>query len=185
MTPRERVFAASRHGETDEVPRNFMLSPPAEAVLREHYATKDLQAALGIHLHLFGCAGKSLYAMPREYGPTITDEFGVVWSTSEIDRGYAIGHPLTHAALEGYEFPNPHAESRWAPVAEAAAAYPECFRIAVIGDLWERAHFMRGLEALLLDLHEALNSVHELLDRVCEYNLITLGGMARLAPDGV
>ena len=184
-TPRELALAALRHEETEQVPLNLMLSPPAEAALREHYGTDDLQADLGVCLYLYGCAGKPLYASPDEYGPTITDEFGVVWSTSHIDRGYPVEHPLTKPTLEGYEFPDPMAPGRWAAVPEASQAYPDCLRIAVVGDLWERAHFMRGLDTLLMDLHEAPRFVHELLDRICEHNLQTLAGMVPFGPDGV
>jgi uroporphyrinogen decarboxylase len=185
MTAKQLVQAALRHEETERVPYNFMFSPPAEARLKAHYGADDLQAFLDINLYLYACQGKPLYAMPEEYGPTITDEFGVVWATSEIDRGYPVQHPLRHATLEGYEFPDPRARARWEPVAEAAAKYPEQFHLAVIGDLWERAHFMRGLDNLLVDLHESPAFVHELLDRLCEYDLATLEGMRRFSPDGV
>ncbi len=70
-------------------------------------------------------------------------------------------------------------------VPEAARKYPQQFRLAVIGDLWERAHFLRGLDHLLMDLREAPRFVHELLDRICEYNLATLAEMASYGPDGV
>ncbi len=167
------------------MPLNLMLSPPAEALLQERYAADDLQTALEIDLYVYACAGKPLYAMPDEFGPTITDEFGVVWSTSEIDRGYPIEHPLREPTLDGYEFPDARSEKRWAPVADAAQAYSDCFRIAVVGDLWERAHFMRGLDTLLMDLREHPAFVHDLLDRICEYILATLSGMVGHAPDGV
>jgi len=185
MTARELVRAALRHEETERCPYNLMLSPPAAERLREHYGTDDLQGHLDLSLYLFGCAGKPLYASPEEHGPTVTDEFGVVWSTSGIDRGYPVRHRLAEATLRGYQFPNPLAPERWAQVSDLAGQYPQQFRLAVIGDLWERAHFLRGLDRLLMDLHEAPGFVHELLDRICEYNLVTLEGMAALGPEGV
>ncbi len=185
MTPRELVHAALRHEETERIPYNFMFSPPADAALREHYGCDDLQAQLDGNLYLFGCAGKPLYASPDEYGPTITDEFGVVWATSGIDRGYPVEHPLKEPTLAGYKLPPPYAFDRWEPVEEAASKYRHQFRLAVIGDLWERAHFMRGLDRLLMDLHESPRFVHELLDRICQYNHATLEGMVAVEPDGV
>ena len=185
MNPRDLIQAALRHEETERIPYNFMFSPPPEAALREHYGCDDLQAHLDGNLYLFGCAGKPLYAPPDEYGPTITDEFGVIWATSDIDRGYPVEHPLKEQTLAGYSFPHPYAFERWEPVKEAADKYRDQFRVAVIGDLWERAHFMRGLDRLLMDLHEAPRFVHELLDRICEYNLATLEGMVAVEPDGV
>ena len=185
MSPRDLVSAALRHEETPTVPYSFMFSPPAEARLREHYNTDDLQAALDIHLHLFAPVGKPLYASPDDFGPTITDEFGVVWATSHVDRGYPVEHPLKTPSLAGYEFPDPLAAGRWGGVAEAAAKYPTQFHVAVIGDLWERAHFLRGLDALLCDLVESPGFVHSLLESICAYNLATLERMAMHSPDAV
>jgi uroporphyrinogen decarboxylase len=162
-----------------------MFSPPAEAALREHYGVADLADCLGTSLFLFGCAGKPLYASPDEFGPTIADEWGVVWATSHIDRGYPVRHPLTEPSLAGYTVPDPLDAERWAPVCEVDLADRSELALAVVGDLWERAHFVRGLDALLMDLRAAPRFVHELLDRICEYCLATLERMALLRPDGV
>jgi len=185
MTPRDLVLAALRHEGTERIPYNLMFSPPAERALREHYGADDLHAYLGLSLFLFGCAGKPLYASPEEYGPTITDEWGVVWATSPIDRGYPISHPLTEASLAGYDFPDPLDPKRWAPVNGIDLTGRADFTVAVVGDLWERAHFVRGLDALLMDLRAAPAFVHDLLDRIGEYCLTTLERMAQLGPDGV
>ena len=221
MTPRERVLAALRHEETSPPPWNFMLSPEAERRLRAHYGVEDLTAHLQPHLYLYACHGKPLYARPDRYGPTITDEFGVVWATSAIDRGYPVVHPLgedgvltpcAQASLSAWpplprtrrsgegengddngggaqvpalQLPDPVAPQRWQRVAGDSQRYPDHFRLAVIGDLWERAHFLRGLDRLLLDLHEQPDFVHELMAAICEYDLATLEGMAAYGPDGV
>ncbi len=187
MKPRQRVQAALRHQEAWPPPWNFMLSPDVERRLREHYGADDLQPLLQSHLYLYGCRGKPLYARPGDFGPTITDEFGVVWATSDIDRGYPLHHPLNgpQPALTDLAFPDPLAPGRWEPVAADAARQPDCFRLAVVGDLWERAHFLRGLDRLLEDLHQRPGFVHQLLAAICDYDLATLAGMAALGPDGV
>ncbi len=185
MTARETVWRAVRHEETPTVPYNLMLSPPAEEKLQAHFGVQDLFGRLNLHLFLYACRGKPLYARPADHGPTIRDEFGVVWSTSDIDRGYPVSHPLTEPTLAGYDFPDPHAVARWEGVAATAGRYPDRFRLAVIGDLWERAHFLRGLDALLLDLHESPAFVHELMAALRDYNLATLEGMVPFEPDGV
>ena len=61
---------------------------------------------------------KPLYAHPEEFGPTAMDEYGVVWSTSEIDRGAPIGPSLSEANLSEYTFPNPAAEYRFSGLKE-------------------------------------------------------------------
>lgn len=185
MTPREIVYAALRHEETPSVPYNFMFSPPAAEKLRAYYGLDDLQAGLNIHLYFFGPKGKPLYASPDVYGPTITDEFGVVWATSHMDRGYPVRHPLTQPSLRGYTFPDPLRPARWEGIEEAAQRYRDQFHVAVIGDLWERAHFLRGLDALLADLIENPRFVHDLLEALCQYMLVTLERIAPLRPDAV
>ena len=185
MSPRELVRAALRHEETEAVPYNFMFTPPASKALADYYGDDDLQGWLNCHLHLYGPAGKPLYAFPAKYGPTYTDEFGVVWTTSERDRGVPIGHPLAAGTLAGYTFPDPHRPQRWAQVAPRAAEYPHQYQVGVIGDLWERACFLCGLENLLVFLYTEPAFVHELLDRLCEYDLATLAGLLPHRPDAV
>ena len=59
---------------------------------------------------------KPAYADPVVYGDTITDEFGVVWSTSGIDRGSPVEPCLNEADLAGYSFPDPAAEYRFSHI---------------------------------------------------------------------
>ena len=185
MTPRQRVQAALRHEPTERIPYNFMFTPPAQEALCRRLGVDDLQESLACHLYLYGPSGKPLYASPEEYGPRITDEFGVTWSASDRDRGAPIGHPLAQGTFDGYVFPDPHRAQRWETVAEAAEQYADQFRLGVIGDLWERACFMCGIENLLIYLSIAPAFVHELLDRLCDYNVATLEGLATFKPDGV
>ena len=185
MTAQELVRAALRHEETERIPYNFMFTPPAQATLESYYSATDLQSYLNPNLYLYGCADKPLYASPAEYGPTITDQFGVVWSTSDRDRGSPVGPPLADLSLCGYELPDPREPGRWEAVPEAAQKHPDQFRVAVVGDLWERACFMCGLSNLLLALYTKPSFVHDLLDHLCEYNLVTLEGMTRFKYDGM
>lgn len=184
-TPRELALAALRHEETDLVPRNFGLTPQALRKLADHLGPASVDVFLGNCLALYACADKPLYASPALYGPTITDPFGVVWATSDTDRGYPLVHPLSQPTLAGYQWPDPLEPARWEPVAAAAVLRPECLRLAVVGDLWERANFMRGLMDLLTDLREHPRFVHDLLDGIAAYNLATLDRMALTRPDGV
>lgn len=184
-TRRELALAALRHEETDRVPCNFMLSPPARRKLQAHLGQDDVEGFLGNCLYLYGCSDKPLYASPDQHGPTITDQYGVVWATSHSDRGYPVGHPLAAPTLESYDFPDPLESRRWERVPQVAALHPECLRLAVVGDLWERPNFLRGLQPLLLDLRENPGFVHDLLEHLAAYNLATLEGMVRFAPDGI
>jgi uroporphyrinogen decarboxylase len=184
--PVDRVHAALRHEETERVPYNFMLSPPAVRKLEEYLGAVCVDAWVGSHLYLFGCSDKPLYAHPERYGPTINDQWGVVWATSEIDRGYPLVHPLRHLAnLTDYRWPDPLEPRRWEPVPERAAQHPELFHVAVVGDLWERANFLCGLDQLLLELVDRPQFVEELLDRIMAYILATLERLMQYQPHAI
>jgi len=183
--PKALVRSAVEHRETERVPYNFMFSPPAERRLKEYYGVKDLIGALDMPIFLFGPKDKPLYADPDIYGETIADQFGVVWSTSKIDRGSPIGPVLKEADLSRYSFPSPDEPKRFAGLEEDVAKRRDRFLIAVIGDLWERAGFMRGLENLCMDVLESPKFVEELLEGTKEYVIRTLGRLAGMEPDGV
>ena len=183
--PKELIRSALAHRETARVPYNFMFSPPAEKRLKEYYATDDLITALDIPMCFFGAKGKPLYADPEVYGERITDPFGVVWSTSWIDRGSPIGPPLNEPDLSQYVFPDPDDPRRFDGLGEEVEKRRGRFLVATIGDLWERAGFMRGLERWCMDVLDKPQFVEELLEGIKEYVLRTLGHLATYKPDAV
>ena len=81
-TDRAWIQQILEHREHDAVPYNFMFSPPAERVAREHYG-EDLEERLSLPVRMTGLKSiKPLYADPDKYGETAIDEFSVVcrWS---------------------------------------------------------------------------------------------------------
>lgn len=184
---RQWIVATLEHRQTDAVPYNFMFSPPARARLEAHYGTGDLELALGLPLRFNGPTSvKPLYAEPDEFGPTISDEFGVTWSTNAIDRGAPIGPCLPQADLSGYRFPDPAAAYRFASLGQWTAANAGHYTFLVVGDLWERATFMRGMEPLLMDLTLSPRFVEALLHGLADYILATMDILfARFRFDGV
>lgn len=183
--PKELIRSALAHKETARVPYNFMFSPPAEKRLKDYYGADDLIAALEMPMCFFGAKGKPLYADPDVYGETITDSFGVVWSTSRIDRGSPIGPPLNEPDLSRYVFPDPDDPKRFDGLGEEVEKRRGRFLVAVIGDLWERAGFMRGLERLCMDVLDNPRFVEKLLEGIKEYVLRTLDRLATYKPDAV
>jgi len=151
-----------------------MFSPPARRIAEELFG-KDLEESLSFPLRMNGPRSpKPLYADPDRYGDTITDEFGVVWSTSRIDRGSPVGPCLPEPNLSNYVFPNPADESRFTDLGDWLAGQAGHYRIIWVGDLWERATFMRGMESILLDVIVNPVFVGDLLEQLTEYILETI-----------
>jgi len=172
---RDWIKATLAHRETGAVPYNFMFSPPALAAVQEHFGTDDIEAALDLPIRMSGCTSiKPLYAPPAKYGPAITDEFGVVWSTSDIDRGSPTGPAMAGPDLSGYDFPDPVDERRFGALGPWCRANAEHFTVLWAGDLWERATFMRGMEGLLLDVAANPGFVEALLGGIADYILWTM-----------
>ncbi len=163
------------HRETGGVPYNFMFSPPIQELLEKHYGTLEIEEKLNFPIRMTAPDSiKPLYAHPDEYGPTITDEFGVVWSTSDIDRGAPIGPPLHEPDLSLYTFPDAAEAYRFEGIAQWCRNNNEHFTVIWVGDLWERATFMRGMEHLLLDVSQNPGFVESLLWGITEYILKTM-----------
>ena len=174
MTDRDWVQRTLDHLESNAVPYNFMFSPPAERIAREHYG-QDLEEALSLPIRMTAPKStKPLYADPDAYGDTITDAFGVTWSTSKIDRGSPIGPCLPEPDLSHYTFPEPTEAYRFKDIEHWCARQEGRYRIIWVGDLWERATFMRGMEHVLVDVVTVPAFVEALLEQITEYILETV-----------
>jgi len=161
------------------VPCNFMFSPPARAMLEQHYGLtgsgRTLEDFLDLPMRFSSCKSiKPSSASPAIYGPCVKDEFGVTWSTSDIDRGSPIGPALSEPSLEGYSWPDSRADYRFAHFAAWSATNAPHWRMVWVGDLLERATFIRGMENTLLDLALDEAFVASLLRRIADHILTTM-----------
>ena len=140
----------------------------------KHYGT-PLEAALNLPLRMTGPSSvKPLYASPGEFGDAATDEFGVLWSTNDIDRGHPINQVLAKPELTDFRFPDPASPRRFKGLGDWCEQNRPYYSIIWVGDLWERATFMRGMEPLLLDLVLHPHFVLDLLRRLGDYVLETM-----------
>ena len=172
---RDWILTTISHKEPWAVPYNFSFSPRALAALQEHYGTDDVKEAIGVPIRTVSCKSiKPMYASPAEHGQTIQDEFGVVWTTTDIDRGSPTGPALDGPDLSGYSFPDPAAEYRFEHLGEWCRANRHHFTIVWAGDLWERATFMRGMENILKDVALRTTFVQALLRGIADYVLRTM-----------
>ena len=176
-----------QHNGDTPVPYNLPLSPPARRKLEEFYGSDDVEASLNLPIRMTGMHSvKPLYASPQEYGSRVTDEFGVVWTTSEIDRGSPVGPCITEPDLAGYTFPDPAAPYRFEHLDSWCRQNAQHYTIMWVGDLWERATFMCGMERLLLWVVLEPDFVHGLLDGIADHILRTMEILFdRFAFDGI
>ncbi len=171
---REWIQQTLQHQESEAVPYNFMFSPPAQRAAEKHYG-KDFEEKLSFPIRMTAPESvKPLYADPGDFGDTIKDEFGVVWSTNVIDRGSPIGSCLREPTLSGYTFPDATTEYRFENIGAWCSKEQGHYRVIWVGDLWERATFMRGVENLLMDVALDPKFVEALLRGLTDYLLQTM-----------
>lgn len=170
MTERERVLQALRFLETDIVPYHVSFTDEERARVAEHSGDPDFEARLGNHL-----AFLSVRRMGRKQvrPDVVRDEWGVVWDiTKDRDVGVASNKVLPEPSIRNLEVPDPAALEVRQAYPEFVARNREKYRVVMLGfSLFERAWSLRGIDQLLMDMHETPKFVHELLDAALEYCL--------------
>jgi len=190
---REMVYQAIRHNEPVHLPYHIDVLPPVAEKLKEHFATDDIDAAMGNFMRWLRME-KEWQELPggpcasairdASMGGRARDEFGVIWQQTSVNRGYVAERPLKEPSLIGYELPEFDYGKKLAHFAREIERGKGHFLVAWVGDLWERAHFLRGLDNLLADLllHPAF--VHELLERLEKVILRNMDAIGRFPVDG-
>ena len=156
------------------VPYNFPFSPVSLKIAEQKYGS-PIYDAISLPIRMTSPKSiKPLYADPQIFGKTAVDEFGVIWSTNAIDRGAPIGPVLKEPTLSGYRMPEPGMPYRFENIEQWCEQQKSHYRIIWIGDLWERATFMRGMQNILIDIIENPNFVFDLLRGLTDYILGTM-----------
>lgn len=171
MTPRERVYRAIQFQGTDIVPYHVDFTAGAHRNLAEYYGDPDFQGKIGNHLAKFSHDGLMGWTEVRP--GHFRDAWGVVWNrTVDKDIGIVENRAIPDRSLTDLDVPDPRSSRIPDAYPEFIAQNPELFRVASVGfSLFERAWTLRGMEQLLVDMLEAPEFVHELLDRITEVNL--------------
>jgi len=170
MTKREVVRTVLQHKIPPYVPWEFPFTKEAFDKLSAHYGDIDVGEEIGNHFVILG----DPVGFFREIGPDhFQDVFGAVWDRHiDKDIGNIEGQVLPEPTMAGYHFPDPTDARYFSDIPEKLVKYPNRFRIFELGfSLYERAWSLRGMEPLLMDFVENPEFVHELLDRICDYNI--------------
>jgi uroporphyrinogen decarboxylase len=132
------------------------------------------------------------YAERGEFGPTIGEEWadgwGAIWvRQSDEHKGLITYHPLADwAALDTYKFPDPLVIGDWSKVPETLAQQGHAKYVLVDGDtLFQRMFYLRGYEALMMDLAEHRPEAAYLRDRIVDFVLRKIEKWLEYDIDGV
>ena len=122
------------------------------------------------------------YREPSEYGERIgegkLDAWGAVWlRATDEHKGLVVGHPLADwENLDSYQFPDPLKVGDWSEVPQHLARNAGEKYVLVDGDtLFQRMFYLRGFEALMLDLAEERPETYYLRDKILAFMLRKIG----------
>ncbi len=171
MTNKERVIDSFNHRQPDRIPYDIGFTIKARTKMVEFYSDPEFESKLDNCFYELGThksGGSRIVATDiRE------DEFGVHWDQSiDKDIGTVCNCIVTPETLKDYEFPDPDNPTRFKDYNSTIENNPDKFLVANIGfSLFERAWTLAGMENILMGMITNPDFVHELLDRILEYNL--------------
>jgi uroporphyrinogen decarboxylase len=115
------------------------------------------------------------------------DEFGVEWDKSGGDDiGIPTNHVLSGPDLSLLRVPDVNDPCRWGGYEELAATVGDRYLLACFSSpLFQRAWFLRGMADLLMDLATNEEFVEGLLDRLAEFSIGIVRGVAKRGADGI
>lgn len=173
MTRRERVIAALEHTETDFVPYYCEFTEQERENMRAYSKETDFSRDWGLHLHYTQYCGWP--TEQKEKPEYFLDDFGVEWNRSGVDKDIGvISQPLFPDPEEKIEYTFPVlGEARIRKeYEEMIAAREDKFCMGGIGfSMFERSWSLMGMENLLMRMLIDPDSLEELYDRICDYNL--------------
>ena len=183
MTKRDIVRRTVAGRATPVVPYHVVFLGPLRRKMADHFGNEDLNRAVGNHL-VWELPPAEVGRVELPGGEWL-DEWGVRWRSTGVNRGYVVGHPLRGAKLDGFKAPPLRPAERMAGLREACEREGDLYQLAWCGALFEQAHFLRGMEDLLVDMIEDPAFVHGLLDVCLQFNLDMVSALAPYPVDAV
>lgn len=123
---------------------------------------------------------------PDHRPPNGVDEWGAVWENIGVcSLGQVQDYPLkAWSDLEDLHVPDITEPRRWASLADARGRAGERFLLANGISIYERVHFIRGLENTWTDIYDAPDRLGALIDILVEMNLYAIERYAEAGADG-
>ncbi|HEY3290922.1 MAG TPA: uroporphyrinogen decarboxylase family protein, partial [Anaerolineae bacterium] len=184
MKKREVVRCVLRGETPPYVPWSFGFTYEAFEKLAAFYGTHDLEPLLANHILTVA----DTYGYFDDIGQNrYRDVFGVVWDRSiDKDIGNVRGQLLPAPTLRGFQFPDPLEPRFYSDIKQRIENYGDRFRVFDIGfSLFERAWTLRGMVDLMMDFIDNPAFVHELLNRIADYNIAVVNEACKYEIDAV
>lgn len=172
MTRKERVIAALNHKETDFVPYHMDFTGQALERLRTNTGYVQILKNSGLHLDYVQYWGWPTKLPDKE--DHFQDEFGVIWNRSGADKDIGvIDHPIINEPeIALWKEPKLDEARLRKEYEELLSAKEDKFVFPGIGfSMFERLWSYCGLENSLIYMLDKPQFVHELLGRICDYNM--------------
>jgi hypothetical protein len=131
-------------------------------------------------------AGVGMTPSPDRRPRQGVDEWGAVWENIGVcNLGQVVDHPLKDwAQFAQMQIPDIAEEGRWQDLAGARTRAGDRFLLASGISIYERVHFVRGLENTWTDIHDAPDELGRLIDVLVEMNVYAIERYAAAGVDG-
>lgn len=166
MNSRDRVIRTLNNQESDIIPYQLDLTDDAYKRLQEFYNDEDFFSKTGSHL-----AQERNESFVKIDETHIQDMFGAIWLLDqEGDFGIVSNKILEEPNFNNYTFPEPD-EKLIREKCARLEKQTDKFRMYIIGfSMYERAWSLRGVEDILMDFMLNEKFVHELMEKIADYN---------------
>lgn len=163
MTSRERVIAAIEMRKPDRMPRSFPAPWESDIAGTGPRPSPDGRASNGV------------------------DEWGCIWQNIGVGNlGEVKVHPLTSwDQFPEFDIPDVRDPRRWQTIGSDREKAGDRFLYGSGVSLYERVHFLRGLENAWLDIYDAPDKLGALIDLLADMNIAILDEYERYGVDAL
>lgn len=195
MTSRERVTRAIKFKKPDRIPVMHACLPAAvkECGNQLQEIIKGYPSDFGINEEMDNILTNEGKIMPSYHKGRYKDEWGAVWENVHDGMlGQVKIHPLQNwKAFKNYQFPDPLKGIKFEEIKELIRKSEH--QRYIVGwapspgyvTLFERMHFLRGYENVLIDLMQGRKELEILADGILSYNLKLIEEWSKLNVDGI
>lgn len=184
MLDRERVRRVIEHHSVFPVPYRLKFMPTVAQRLMEVLGLPDVDRSVGNALVHVKMTPQPPTDVPHVDG--VVDEFGCTWLTDKDGGPYVAGHPLADGGIDTFALPDPDWPPRFRNLIRQVESEQDRFILfSLEWSLFERAHFLRGMEGFLVDMLLEPSLVERLLDRILGFNLAVIERVCQLPINGI